>query len=75
MTNGLLVIDEKIKELSALKRIVKRGEVTYRGDNREEDAGKLEQAFNMYGIAYNRYDHKNFYSNRNRIVNKVGDIP
>lgn len=58
MTNGLIVIDEKIKELSALKRIVKRGEVTYRGDNREEDANKLEQAFNMYGIAYNRYDHK-----------------
>lgn len=57
-TNGLLVIDEKIKELSALKRIVKRGEVTYRGDNREEDASKLEQAFNTYGIMYNRYDHK-----------------
>lgn len=57
-TNGLLVIDEKIKELSALKRIVKRGEVTYRGDNRKEDASKLEQAFNTYGIMYNRYDHK-----------------
>lgn len=57
-TNGLLVIDEKIKELSALKRIVKRGEVTYRGDNREEDASKLEQTFNTYGIMYNRYDHK-----------------
>lgn len=58
MTNGLLIIDEKIKELSALKRIVKRGEVTYRGVNREEDANRLEHAFNTYGITYNRYEHK-----------------
>ncbi len=59
MINGILIIDERIKELSALKRIVKRGDVTYRGDNREEDASKLEQAFNTYGIMYKRYDHKN----------------
>lgn len=59
MVNGINIIDERIKELSALKRIVKRGDVTYRGDNREEDASKLEQAFNTYGIMYKRYDHKN----------------
>ncbi len=59
MVNGITVIDERIKELSALKRIVKRGDVTYRGDNREEDASKLEQAFITYGIMYKRYDHKN----------------
>lgn len=58
--NNLTRIDEQIKELSALKRIVKRGEVSYRGETRNEDALRLEHQLTTNGLEYKRTDFKNF---------------
>lgn len=56
--NNMIILDEQIKSLTALRRIVKRGEVSYRGDSREYDAMELENQLNQYGLDYERHDYK-----------------
>lgn len=57
MTN-LQKIDEQIKELGALKRIIKRGEVSYRGETRDEDALRLEHQLSINGLDYEKHEFK-----------------